>query len=548
MTDLISDILLILALGLLAALICRKLGISPLVGYLLAGALIGPGLLGWVAEGNYEIEHLAELGVFLLLFSIGLEFSLEELASLGRPFLVGGSLQMLLVAIPVGLSVWLVGNNPQTAILIGFALAFSSTVLVFKALAEAGKSTTRTGRRAIGVLLFQDAALIPLLLLIPLLTQSGEGASWLDFLWLGLISFLFIGSIFVVRYLMRRWIIPGLATFRSPELVVLFTLVLLGGVSFAAYTVSLPPAIGAFAAGLILSNNRWTAQIDALVLPFRESFSAIFFVSLGLLFNLDVVLTQPVWISVIFLGLIATKVGAALVALRCTGLSWHASLALGLGLAHVGEFAFVVLLQGYEAQLIDRATYQQLVTIAFATLLLTPLLLKFGLRRSGGTPEEPEDTATSISPPLQSALVIGIGPIGRQVATNLETLGHEVCLVDQSPVNLYPFAQQGFRTIAGDATEESILKACHSSQVGLAVVCVPDDYTAVRIVNLIRKTNNSASIVVRCRYQAREKKLREAGADEVVNEEQLVALKMLQVLERCGLFPAQEKTGPVSNQ
>ncbi len=532
MTDAIQDVLLILAAGLVAALACRRIGISPLLGYLLAGAVLGPGVLGWVSDKNHEIEHIAEAGVFLLLFSIGLEFSLDELAALGRSLLVGGSVQMALVAVPAGVVLWLVGHPTPAVILMSSALAFSSTVLVFKGLAETGHSTTKAGRRAIGILLFQDAALVPLLLLVPLLTQNGKIASWWDYVLLTMNSALFIGSIVVVRLVLRRWIVPALAGFRSPELVVLFTLVLLGGVTLAAYRIGLPPALGAFAAGLILSGYRWTAQMDALVLPFRESFAAIFFVSLGLLFEADAIGSHPVEMVAAFLLLLVGKIVAALVALKLTGLSWRSSFGLSLGLAHVGEFAFVLLLLGLDEGLVERGTYQKFVALAFGTLLLTPLLLKWGLRYVGDTQRDTQPTTYFGAQAVRSALVVGVGPGGRQGAAPLDTTGLEVHLVDRSAVNLYPFAQQGFHTVAGDATDHDILEAAGASKAALVIVCVPDDKVALEIVRLVRTQTAEAMVVVRCRFQASESTLLKAGANVVVNEETQVSRKLSSLLEK----------------
>ena len=195
--------------------------------------------------------------------------------------------------------------------LIAAAVSFSSTVLVFKALSEWGHSSLPHGRRAIGILLFQDAALIPLLLLVPLLTGTGEAAGPIKYVLLAVTSLLFVGAVVGLRYVLAQWVIPLFASYRSPELVVLFTLVSLGGVTLAAYTVGLPPAIGAFAAGLMFSGNRWTRQIDALVLPFRETFAVVFFVSLGLLFEPRLVWSEPLVMLAGLAGLIAVKASAA---------------------------------------------------------------------------------------------------------------------------------------------------------------------------------------------------------------------------------------------
>ena len=379
LTALVLKVLIILTAGLFAALACRRLSISVLVGYLVVGVLIGEGLMGIVIDTEHQIEYIAEAGVLLLLFSIGLEFSLEELIGLGRNFFVGGAAQMLLVAIPVAALLLWFGIEWQAACLLAAAVSFSSTVLVFKALSEWGQLGVPHGRRSIGILLFQDAALIPLLLVIPLLTGDGQTAGIYDYARLAGTSLLFVGSVVFIRRLIARSAIPALTRYRSPDLIVLFTLVMLGGVTMVAYLVGLPPAIGAFASGLIFSGNRWTEQIDALIFPFRESFAAIFFVSLGLIANPAFIWEEPLLFLGCLAGMVLLKALAAGIALMLTGLHWRPSLGMGIGLAHIGEFAFVLVLLGLKSDAISELHYQRMVTVALASLVISPFLMRFGL-------------------------------------------------------------------------------------------------------------------------------------------------------------------------
>ncbi len=529
---LIYDILIILAAGLVAGLICRRLRVSVIVGYLVVGTLLGKGMLGWVDDEHHQIEYIAEAGVFLLLFAIGLEFSLDELLRLGRNLVIGGSVQMLLVALPV-LAVLLVsGMGWRPAMVIASAASFSSTVLIFKALSEWGQSSLPHGRRAIGILLFQDAALIPLLLILPPLTGESETARVADYLVLAITSIVFVAAVVGLQHGLSRWIIPMLAGYRSPELVVLFSLVTLGGVTLCAHSVGLPAVVGAFAAGLIFSNNRWTKQIDALMLPFRESFAGGVFVSMGLLFDARLNFNEPLLILACLVGLVVLKALAATFALRLTGLRWRASAGTGIGLAHVGEFAFVLVLLGFEGGLIGDAEYQRIIALAIGSLVLAPPLLKIGLRWTRSIEEDHEAAAkgTRREQAEQHAVVIGAGPIGRQVTSQLEIAGYDVCLVDLSPINLHTFAQQGFRTLAGDATDRQILARADAEDASLVVVCVPDDESAIRIVQVARELNSAGSIVVRCRYQSNVKRLRKAGVNQVVSEEAEASHALLGVL------------------
>lgn len=518
-----------------------------LVGYLVVGAIMGQGTLGLLPDEGPDIENFAQAGVLLLLFAIGIEFSLEELARLSRFFFVGGGVQMVLVAGPVAGLLTLTGLAWQAALLVSCAVAFSSTVLVFKGLEEWGHSASPHGKRAVGILLFQDVALVPLMLLIPLLVpESGRSAlpagagelvggnTWLQGTFLALTSLLFVALVILARMAVRAWIAPGLNALRSVELVVLFALIVLGGAAYGAYAVGLPPALGAFAAGLALNGNRLTRQIDALILPFRETFSAIFFVSLGTLMHFGVVAEQPWMLLATLLGVVALKTGAGTVALRLVGVSWRVAAGTGLGLAQLGEFSFVLLLACFQSGLIGQSHYDRLLFVALATLILTPLLLRWGLGSTEPQPlAEPAERPPGLIPPTQNrAGVVGLGPIGRQVASQLETMGIDVCLIDRNPVNLQPYAQMGFRTTAGDACEPAVLLRADVSAWALAVLTVPDDASAMEVVKLIRRLNSTCRIIVRCRYQASAARMRKAGAAAVVSEEAEASGALLRLLQR----------------
>ena len=532
--ELIYDLFIILAAGLISGLVCRRLRLSMLVGYLLAGAAIGHGGLGLLAEDLEEIEHIARAGALLLLFAIGIEFSLEDLARLSRYFFIGGSIQMLLAVVPVGLACILFGVFWKSALLIAAATALSSTVLVYRALTEWGETASPHGRRAIGILLFQDVALVPLMLLVPLLTGREQGLGIWAYALLALNSAAFVVAVPVLRAVFGRWVVPLLGNLRSVELVILFGLIVLVGFCLAANAAGLPPALGAFAAGLVLNGNRLTGQIDALILPYRESFGAVFFVSLGTLLDVRVLVDAPVLLCVGLFAILIIKTGAATVALRITKLPWHAAAGMGIGLAQLGELSFVLLSEGLHANLISQLDYNRMLFVAMGTLLLTPQLLKFGLRGCRRSPLA-DDLAGEGFGPLPSAskeaLVIGLGPIGRQAASQLEIMGVDVCLVDLSPVNLHAYAQQGFRTVSGDGRDQDVLDRANAAHAQIAVVCVPDDQIAAQIVKILRTVNSRCSVVVRCRYQVTESLLRRAGAQTVVIEETEASRAVRRLLE-----------------
>lgn len=530
----IVQLLIVLSAGFAAGLACKLLKVSPLIGYLLVGTLLGHGALNVVANDE-GLRRLAEAGVLLLLFAVGLEFSLDELARLSRYLAVGGTVQMLLVAVPVMGFSMLLGKEWNAALLLGAAAAFSSTVLVFKALAEYGQVDSPHGRRAVGILLFQDAALVPLLLLVPLLTGAGQAAGPADYLLLAVKALAYVFGVVLLHEGLQRWIVPLLARLRSAELMVLFALMVLGGMALLAVWLGLPATLGAFAAGLALSGNRLTAQVDALVLPFRETFSAVFFVSLGLLLEPSVFWEEAALILPGLLGILILKTAAAVIALRLTSLPWRASWGMGMGLSQLGEFSFVLVLAGWQANVLTEADYRRMLAFALGTLVLTPPLIKRGIERFGLTGEagraEPQRLPV-LPDDLVETVIVGVGLAGSRVAARMEVLGHDVCLVDVSPVNLHPFAQQGFRTVAGDATDPSVLARARVERAALVVVCVPHDEVGGQIVRAVRAVNATAFILVRCRYSHNMRIARRAGANHVVSEEAVAAVALLSVLEK----------------
>ncbi len=528
------DLLTVLVAGLVAGFICKRIGVSLLVGYLIVGALIGRGALDLVAQENHELEYLARAGALLLLFSVGIEFSLEELIRMSRFFLIGGAVQMSLVAVPLTATCWAFGVRPTQRFWPGWRPRLSSTVLVFKALAEWGQTATPHGRRAIGILLFQDVALVPLMLLVPLLTNSGDSPTLVTYGLLAVKSFIFIVAVVVLRRLVGRWMVPQLAQLRSVELVVLFALSLLGGMCWGAFRLGLPPAIGALAAGIMLSGNRLSKQVDTIILPFRETFAAVFFVTLGTLLNPRAFMQEPLLLTVGLIGILLLKSMAAAIALKMINLNWKAALGMGLGLAQLGEFSFLILAEGLTHGILTSEDYSRMLFVAMGTLILTPQLLKLGLRWTGGISDENAGAAPSQRDhrPIQHALLIGAGPIGRQVASRLETMGVDVCMIDLSPINLHPFAQQGFHTVAGDARDPAVLRRAQADGCRLAVISVPDDLMAKRIVSALREMNRTASIVVRCRYISNIARTTKAGADIVISEEREASVALLRQCEQ----------------
>ncbi len=269
------------------------------------------------------------------------------------------------------------------------------------------------------------------------------------------------------------------------------------------------------------------------MLPFRETFAAVFFVGLGLLIDVRMFFATPLQLLAIAIALIIVKGVAAAIAVHATGLGRRASLGVGVGLAHVGEFAFVLGRVAADNGLVQQRDYSQFAAVAFLSLMVTPPLLKLGLRLVGGDDASAARGRSGVpASELDHAVVIGAGPVGKQVASYLETQGADVTMVDRSPVNLYPFAQAGMQTVAGDASDLTVLRAADGEEAAAIVVCVSSDESAERIVKQTKLLNPSARLLVRCRFETSVRKFKQLGADFVVSEEQQAYSRLIGELRR----------------
>lgn len=524
----------VLAAGLFAGIVCRRFNISMLIGYLIVGGVVGQGSLHLISDTEHNLELLAEAGVLFLLFSVGIEFSLDQLYKISQKMLVGGLTQMLLVAVPLLLCCRAFGMSWSAAVLAGFAGSLSSTVLVFKALSEIGQATAPHGRLAISVLLFQDVALIPLLLMIPLLTGKGEPPTAATYFWLVVHSLAFLTCVFVVRSLLSRFVVDLFVKLRSVELVALSAICLLGFTGLAAEGFGLPPAIGALAAGVMLSGQRISHQVDTVLLPFRELFSVVFFVTLGMLLQPFAFLAEPLLLMVGLVAMLLLKTCAAAIALRLTGLDWKSAFGMGMGLSQLGEFSFLLVAKGMAEGLIDRDNYNRMLFIAMCSLLATPILMRQGLKlvaQDWNETMQPLDLApVERSRPV--ALVIGLGPIGQRVVRWLHNTNFELHLIDLSPVNLYAFAQQGIATYSGNAAEPRLLRLAGLERATLAVVTVPHDQVGLQIVASLKQLRPEITIFVRCRFEANIASFETAGATAVISEELEAGQRLTEVCEK----------------
>ncbi len=541
----LREVAVLLAASVGIAYLCYRLRLVPIVGFLLAGVLVGPGALGLVADGEF-VRQAAEVGVILLLFTIGIEFSLAKLARIGRAILVGGGIQVGGTVALVTLPLLALGVAAGPAVFTGFLVALSSTAIVLKLLAERAETDSPSGRLMLAVLIFQDLAVVVMVLLVPVL--AGAGGSALDVAWaLGkavlVVVFVLVGARRAVP-----WALDRLAKTRRPELLLLAVVAVCFGTAWLTSLAGVSLALGAFLAGLVVSESRYAEAAVADVLPLQTVFNAVFFVSIGMLLDVGFVVANAPLVLAAVAGVFAVK--AALAAGAVLALGWPArtAAAVGLGLAQIGEFSFVLVLAGQPFGLtpagLGAAGEQTFVATAVVLMLLTPWLLAAGprlgerlARRWPGT--APEETAPEVG--LEDhTIVVGYGPAGQRLGAVLQNTGIPFVIVDLNPQNVEAARREGFAAIYGDIARHHLLERVGVERAKVCVVAISDRAATERAVRLTRYHNPTLQIIVRSRFLADIEPLHEAGADIVVSEELETIVRLFSQVLGAYFVPPEE--------
>lgn len=526
----VGDITILLGVAVLLGIIAERLGISGVVGYLLAGTLVGPGLLNWVTSDEETIRVIAEIGVALLLFTIGLEINGRRLRELLGRGMAMGVLQILVTgSIGYALAV-LFGTTPKTAIIVGAMLALSSTAVVVRVLQDRSELDAVHGRLSLSVLLVQDLAIVPIMLLIGLLSEipdeqvvsmqtSGVGAKLVV---LAITTFL-IGILIVPR-------IFGAAIIRrSGEFPAIIGLVTCFSAMWLTHQLNLSPALGAFVAGLILAGSPFAAQVRGDMAPLRHIFLTLFFAATGMLADLPWLLGQQHWLWVVgvALGIVVGKSGIIWVVGMVCKQSRRISIASGLCLAQIGEFSFVIGAAGLKFGLLEDDHFQLMMSSSLLTLLVAPLLIGKARRISSGIDSvlgtechlESDEEIASLR---NHVVVLGYGVAGQQVVAGLLETGNQVLVIDIGPVGVQQARQDGAAAILGNAQRRDILDHAGLTHAKLVVSTLPDHRASSESIEQIRAFASSLPIIARSRYSRHADLLSLAGADIVVDEEECV--------------------------
>jgi len=516
----LRDVVLLLAASIPIVFVCHRVGVPSLVGFLLTGILLGPEGTGWVHDAEV-VEHLGEAGAILLLFAIGLELSVAELARLGWRVLLAGIGQIFLMGLLTFGLARIAGWPAAAAVLLSFILVHSSTVVALKLFADRGQLDAPQGRVATGILVLQDLSVVPIVLLIPLLGRP-EGIDLGEIAWaLGTACVVVVGIVALARVVLPV-LLRMAAGLGLRELFTVTVVLICLGTAWLADSMSLSLEVGALIAGLVLSDSDYSHQVFADMAPLRDVFASLFFISIGMHLGYEFLWAHAAEVLLGAAGLMLGKVLIFLLLLLPVLGSFRLALVVAVGLSQLGELAIILLQMAGPTGLLPPGYQELLVGIAVITFGVSPLLLgpaeRLGLwwqRRRGATLGD-----LSEEPPVEGHVVIlGYGLNGRNLAKVLRETGVPYRVAALNPARVAEGRARGEQIVFGDATSRGVLETLDVARASIVVIAISDAVASQRATGLVRELNPTAVILVRTRYVAEIEPLRALGADEVIPEE-----------------------------
>ena len=540
----VGDITILLGAAALLGIVAEKVGLSAVVGYLIAGTLVGPGLLNWITSSEDVIRDMAEIGVALLLFTLGLEIDANRLKQLfGRGIFLG-----LGQVLGTGILGWAIARlfhaDPNTSVIVGAMAALSSTAVVARVLQNRAEIDSPHGRATLTVLVLQDIAIVPLMILVGVLgaKQGGTSVALLVGGAAAKLAFLLV-IIFLVGVLILPRIFGAALIRRSAELPIVVGIVTCLSSMWLAYQLGASPALGAFIAGMILAGSPFAAQVRGDIAPFRSIFLTLFFVATGMLADLPWLIHSYhfLWVIGVAAGIIVGKtIIVWIVGISCN-IPRRVSIATGLCLAQIGEFSFVVGSASLAAGIIDDAVFQLMISASLVTLLLAPMFIGRSRqvanwidKKLGRSPvDESDDVIGSLR---NHVIVLGYGVAGKSVTNVLLESGNQVLVIDMGPMGVLQAKKDGASALIGNVQRRDVLEHAGIGSAKMLVSTIPDYRATVETIDQVRSLSSSIPIVARARYSRHATVLSTAGADIVVDEEVCVGRTLgEQVMHQLGI-------------
>lgn len=550
----LKDIEILFGLALVTVILFRKIKMPSIIGFLVTGILAGPHALGLITSAH-EVELMAEIGVVLLLFTIGIEFSLTELMRIRYRVFWGGGSQVLLTILAIAATAYTFKIPYNQCIFLGFLVSLSSTAILMKLLMDEGQMDSPPGKTALAILIFQDLCVVPLMLLTPFLAGNGGGFTDLFFM-LARAAAIVVAAHYGARYAIP-WIFSQVVKARSRELFILSIIVVGFGTAWLTSLAGLSLALGAFIAGLAISESEYSHQALGDIIPFRDAFMSLFFISVGMLLNVSIFINKPVVIALIVLSIILVKAIVATGAILMLGMPARIAIIAGISLSQVGEFSFVMSQAGLKAGLLPDSMYQTFLAASVATMVLTPLMLKYApsiaealcrilpktVVRGKGTLTQSEHKSRL----TDHVIIIGYGLNGKNLAKVLKAHNIPFLVIEANPYTVAAERKRGSHIIFGDATRSQILEHVHIEKARIMVIAISDAAASRQISALARQMNTLLHIIVRTRYQLEMEPLYETGANQVIPEELETSVEIFARVLKQYLIPHEQIEQCIAN-
>jgi len=536
---LLTDLIIIFTLSTAVVWLGQLLRLPSIVSFLLVGLLAGPYGFGLV-KNLYAVEAAAELGVVLLMFTIGMSFSFRNLLRIKYSLLLGGSLQVGLMILGGLIISWCYKLSYKIGIFWGCLAALSSTAIVLKLWQE---RTTNfdipPARVSLAILIFQDLIVVPMIIFAPLLAGQNlqEQTGW----WLTIKGFTVISLLAATT----KWLIPQVldrvTATRNHELFLVTIILLCLGIAWLTYWAGLSRALGAFLAGLIISESPYSHQALGNLLPLRDIFSSLFFVSIGMLLDIKVIKQKPLLVVTLTLTITGIKALVATIAILALGLPLRVAIPAGLGLSQVGEFSFILSQQGLEHKLLNRHEHQWFLVVSVLTMAVTPYLLtiesmlsiRFRTKNNHETNKIIRKKRSGYKQYNQHVVIIGFGFNGQNVAQACQIIGIPYVILEMNPGTVRQQSNLGEPILFGDAMNPAVLKYVGVHKSKILVITITDPIATRSIVSSVRAINHNLYLIVRTRFIEEIQLLRNLGANEVVSEEYETAIEIFtRVLKR----------------
>jgi len=543
---LLKDLVLLFGLALVTVVLFRQFKLPSIIGFLCTGVVAGPYALGLIKD-THQVEQMAEIGVVLLLFTIGIEFSLKELLRIKHLVLWGGGLQVVLTIVVVALLGLALDFSWQQSTFFGFLVSLSSTAILMKLLMDAGEMDTPHGQTCLGILIFQDLCVVPLMLFTPFLGGAGNGLSGILMVsGKALVVVVVVVAHFSARFAVP-WIFNQVVKARSRELFIL-TIIFVGfGTAFLTAQVGLSLALGAFIAGLAISESEYSHQVMGDIIPFRDAFMSLFFISVGMLLDPAMVLRHPLAVVLIVVGIVLVKWAVAAGAALVLGFPPKPAFISGLLLAQVGEFAFVLSHVGRTHNLLSPEQYQIFLAASVATMALTPFSLRFAepiatsitswLPASFKQGTRTTGTSHDRFPMEDHVIIVGFGVNGKNLARVLNGNGIRYIAIETNHHTVKTERKKGTRIIFGDASRQEILSHALIEKARMMVIAISDATATRRVAAQARMMKPGIHIIVRTRYIAEMEPLYQLGVNDVVPEEFETSVEIFSRVLRGYLVP-----------